>query len=44
MPLAASVLIGPAESALTRMPRGPRSMAMYLTEASSAALATPMTL
>ena len=31
MPLAASVLIGPAEMALTRMPSGPRSAARYLT-------------
>ena len=42
--LAASVLIGPAESAFTRIFSGPRSMARYLTLASSAALATPMTL
>ena len=44
MPLAASVLIGPAEIALTRIFSGPRSIARYLTDASSAALATPITL
>ena len=43
-PAAASVLIGPAEMALTRMPCGPRSAARYLTHASSAAFATPITL
>ena len=43
-PLAASVLTGPAETALTRIYFGPRSAARYLTEDSSAALATPMTL
>jgi enoyl-[acyl-carrier protein] reductase I len=42
--LAASVLIGPALIALTRMPSGPRSAARYLTDVSSAALATPITL
>jgi enoyl-[acyl-carrier protein] reductase I len=42
--LAASVLIGPALIALTRMPSGPRSAARYLTLVSSAALATPITL
>ena len=44
MPLAASVLIGPALIALTRMFSGPRSLARYCTLVSSAALATPMTL
>jgi enoyl-[acyl-carrier-protein] reductase (NADH) len=43
-PLAARVLIGPAEMALTRIPSGPRSIAKYLTLVSSAALATPITL
>src|SRR6267378_4004908 len=41
MPAAASVLIGPAEIALTRMFFSPRSAARYITEASSAALAMP---
>ena len=44
MPAAASVRTGPAEIALTRMPSGPRSAARYRTEASRAALATPITL
>ena len=44
MPAAASVLIGPAEIALTRMSFGPRSAARYRTHASSAAFATPITL
>ena len=44
MPDAASVLIGPADRAFTRMFFGPRSIAMYLTDASSPALAMPMTL
>ena len=44
IPEAASVLIGPAEMALTRMFLGPRSAARYRTHASSAAFATPMTL
>ena len=40
----ASVRIGPAEIALTRIPALPRSVARYRTLASSAALATPITL
>jgi hypothetical protein len=41
---AARVRTGPAETALTRMPCSPRSQARYLTEASSVAFATPITL
>ena len=41
---AASVRTGPAEMALTRMSFSPRSQARYLTDASSVAFATPMTL
>ena len=44
MPAAASVLIGPAEIAFTRMLFGPRSAARYRTVDSSAAFATPITL
>jgi ferredoxin-NADP reductase len=44
MPAAASVFTGPAEIAFTRMFCGPRSLARYLTELSSAAFATPITL
>ena len=41
---AASVRTGPAETALTRMFFEPRSQARYLTDASSVAFATPITL
>jgi len=44
MPLAARVLIGPADIALILTPFGPRSFARYLTDASRAAFATPITL
>src|SRR5690606_8156662 len=43
-PRAARVFTAPAEIALMRMPRCPRSTARYRTEASRAAFATPMTL
>ena len=44
IPAAARVRTGPALMALTRTPDGPRSAARYRTEASRAALATPITL
>ena len=44
MPEAARVLIGPADIAFTLIPSFPRSSAKYLTDASKAAFATPMTL
>ena len=44
MPDAAKVLIGPALIALTRIFLSPRSTARYLTLASRAAFATPITL
>ena len=44
MPRAESVIVGPGLTALTRIFCGPRSLARYRTEDSSAAFATPMTL
>ena len=44
IPLAARVLIGPAEIAFTRIFFGPKSAAKYLMLDSSADLATPITL
>ena len=41
---AARVLIGPAEIAFTLIPFSPKSFAKYLTQASKAAFATPITL
>src|SRR5664279_3701356 len=42
MDLAAIVLIGPAQTRFTLIPRGPRSRARYRVTDSSAALATPI--
>jgi hypothetical protein len=44
IPAAASVLMGPADIALTRIPLGPRLDAIKRTLASRLALARPMTL
>jgi hypothetical protein len=44
MPLAASVLIGPAEIPFTRTPFGPRLAARYRTAASRLAFARPIVL
>src|SRR5690606_4959083 len=44
IPLAASVLMGPAEIAFTRIPLGPRLSAMNRTDASRLALASPIML
>ncbi len=44
IPAAASVLIGPAEIALTLIPSRPRSSARYFVVISNAALATPIRL
>ena len=44
IPEAARVISGPGDRALTQMPSGPSSAAMYFTLASSAALTGPITL
>ncbi|MNT67163.1 hypothetical protein D3C72_2052830 [compost metagenome] len=44
IPFADNVLIGPADTAFTLIPFSPKLLAKYLTLASNAAFATPITL